>query len=147
MHPSIRIATVLAAVTCLAWGGVPAWAATAVALVTVRLAAGVPMAGWWRPLWRLRWLLLALCVVHLWLPASAAIEMPQRLLLAAGNVVALALAALVVDTLLLATPRDELLAGLLWLLGPLSRLGCPVERFAVRLWLTLEAIPLRQRDL
>ncbi|AXK39852.1 hypothetical protein [Crenobacter cavernae] len=92
---------------------------------------------------RMRWLLLALAAVMGWtLPGQALWDAPwapTREGLAEGGAHALRLLILVwwMRILWLTRSRDRLLSGLAGLFSPLAALGVPVERAALRLWLTL----------
>ncbi|MDD9824819.1 MAG: hypothetical protein OXU43_06585 [Gammaproteobacteria bacterium] len=149
MHPAVRIANVLVLAMFLAAGN---WAIlTGVALLLAMVRSRAVGRLWsWQPLWRTRWLFLAILLAHLWMYApSSAPQGSWRPALDAAlrNCLGLALLALAVDTLRQASSREELLAGLLWWLRPLRRAGVPGERLAARLWLTLECLPEEQQRL
>jgi len=149
MHPAVRIANVLVLAVFLAAGN---WAIlTGVALLlAIARSRAVGRVWSWRPLWRTRWLFLAILLAHLWMyaPSSAPRESWLPALDAAlRNCLGLALLVLAVDALRQASSRGELLAGLLWWLRPLRRAGVPGERLAARLWLTLECLPEEQQRL
>ncbi|SFM66637.1 energy-coupling factor transport system permease protein [Ectothiorhodospira mobilis] len=150
MHPAVRILGVILYIACVAQGGWPVLMAGG-ALVAAALARlGPPglrrfaaMAA------RLKWFFLSIVLVFGWFtpglplapglgPLSPSVtgvlqglERTLVLLLAVGAVV----------WLLQGTSRERLVQGLLWLTRPLARLAFPRERFAVRLVLTLEALP------
>lgn len=98
---------------------------------------------------RVRWILLSLVILYGWftpgrsvLPALGPFA-PTWAGLAFGGARTLALVLMVaaVHLLLTATHRDQLLAAILGLVRPLRRLGVPHERLAVRMVLTLHAVP------
>jgi energy-coupling factor transport system permease protein len=150
MHPVIRIAAFLVTAVFLARGTLVIILAVAAGLVLVLIR--VQAASWRTPLTllrRLRWLLVSLLIVYGWftpgvtlLPAlmavSPTLEGLGEGLLRGGALLLIALAA---QLLMLATPRPQLLAALYWLAGPLRFLGVSRERLALRLALTMEAVP------
>lgn len=150
MHPVIRIASFLVAAAFLASGELPVMLVIAAGLVVALIR--LPTASWRTPLAllrRLRWLLISLLVVYgwftpgiaLWPALGAATPTQEGLsegLLRGGALLLIALAA---QLLMLATPRPQLLAALYWLARPLRMIGVSRERLAVRLALTLEAVP------
>ncbi|MBI5753456.1 MAG: hypothetical protein HZA59_15125 [Hydrogenophilales bacterium] len=133
-----------------------AWVAFAVAIpwldvpvlgmASALLVLGVWMGGvtaCWRLVRRTRVLLIALVVLYAFAtpgaPLLAAWEAPTQEGLLAGALQAwrllLMIAALAL--LLVRLSREQLLAGIYGLLAPAKPLGLPLERIAVRLWLTL----------
>lgn len=150
MHPVIRISSFLVAAVFLASGELSAMLVVAAGLVAVLIR--LPVAGWRTPLAllrRLRWLLISLLVVYgwftpgtaLWPALGAATPTQEGLsegLLRGGALLLIALAA---QLLMLATSRPQLLAALYWLARPLRMIGVSRERLAIRLALTLEAVP------
>lgn len=150
MHPVIRIAAFLVAAVFLASAEPPVMLVIAAALVPALLR--IPAASWRTPLAvfrRLRWLLISLLVVYAWFTPGSALwpalgmASPSREGLSEGllRAAALLLIALAAQLLLLATPRPQLLAALYWLARPMRIVGVSRERLAVRLALTLEAVP------
>ncbi|TCP13835.1 hypothetical protein EV683_10580 [Crenobacter luteus] len=140
-HPSVALLLWLAgaiALQCLPLAVLAPAALLAALAVTRFERRAVPMS-----LRRMRWLLVALVAVMGWtLPGRAlwdATWAPTREGLAAGLAHALRLLTLVwwMRALWLTRPRDALLSGLVGLAAPLSRVGVPIERAALRLWLTL----------
>ena len=150
VHPVIRITAFLVAAAFLARAepSVMLVVATGLVLALIR----IPEAGWRTPLTlfrRLRWLLISLLLVYGWFtpgvaqwPALGAVS-PTREGLSEGLLrgASLLLIALAAQLLMLATPRPQLLAALYWLARPLRIIGVSRERLAVRLSLTLEAVP------
>ncbi len=153
MAAAVRILSLLIFIACMASARPSVLSAGGVLLLVAgawqwRQGHGIDAAGLLRMLSRVRWLLLAILILYGWftpgellLPAlaqySPSVEGLQQGLLRAA-VVLLIVAA--VYLLLTATPRGELLAGLLWYGGPLRRLGIDDRRFAIRLILALEAV-------
>jgi energy-coupling factor transport system permease protein len=122
--------------------------ATGLVLALIR----IPAASWRTPLAllrRLRWLLISLLLVYGWFTPGAALWpalgalAPTQEGLSEGlrRVGALLLIALAAQLLMLATPRPQLLTAFYWLARPLRIIGVSRERLAVRLALTLEAVP------
>lgn len=150
MHPVIRIAAFLVAAVFLARAELSVMLFTAAGLVLALIRE--PAANWRAPLRlfrRLRWLLLSLLIVYGWFtPGSALLPVlgaasPTREglsegLLRGGSLLLIAMAA---QLLMLATDRPQLLAALYWLAWPLRIIGVSRERLAIRLTLTLEAVP------
>lgn len=150
MHPVIRIVAFLVVAAFLARAelSVMMVVATALGFALIRL----PAVSWRTPLAllrRLRWLLISLLVVYGWFTPGIALwpslgavtptwEGLSEGLLRGGSLLLIALAA---QLLMLATPRPQLLAALYWLAWPLRVIGVSRERLAVRLALTLEAVP------
>jgi hypothetical protein len=149
MHPSLRIAALLVLAA-----GLPQLSLAAVALVLAALLAAAPLSGGPAALVellagmaRLRWLLLALLVLHLGFtvgePVHEALPGVSREGLAEGTRRAIVLLDLLAAVHVLLRPLGaaRTAAGLLTLLAPLRRLGLPAERLGLRLGLVLEAAP------
>jgi energy-coupling factor transporter transmembrane protein EcfT len=105
--------------------------------------------GIFRALRRIRWLLISIVVIYLWVaPEPAVAGRPWYLPSATDLGIALQRAAILValvtavELLRQWTPVREVAAGLVMLLAPLDRLGVDTGVFARRLALTLEAVPL-----
>ncbi|TDJ36233.1 MAG: hypothetical protein E2O56_00050 [Gammaproteobacteria bacterium] len=149
MCPAVRLVTLLV-VAGVAGTGRPLLVlyAAVITLFACSLQDAQVLRAVWRGLLRLRWLLLSIAIIYLWLTpgtplvpawgdASPTREGVQAGLLRAGALAVIALAAsLMVNT----TPREALAAGLIWLLQPFSFFGLPTRSFALRLSLTLEAV-------
>jgi energy-coupling factor transporter transmembrane protein EcfT len=152
VHPATRILLWLAYALALQHAeGVELLPLLALALLGL-LPSGA-WARWQRTVWRLRWLLLSLCLVFAFAtpgePLWGVEAAPTYQGLTAGSVHGARLLALLaaVTWLAVCTPADELMSGLYVLLSPLRRLGLPPERAVVRLLLTLEyvdALPERR---
>lgn len=153
MHPALRILGLILFIPLVAHGGL--LTGIAGALGVAALLVGVGAAGWrhWLAMnRRLRWFYVSILVLFGWftpgaelLPALGALS-PSRegLLLGLGRVMILAIVVGAVVWLLARSPREEIVAGLLWLTAPFALVGFPRERFAVRLALTLETVPRLQ---
>jgi hypothetical protein len=153
MHPALRILALILFIPLVAHGGLLTGIAGALGVAVLLL--GVGAAGWrhWLAMnRRLRWFYVSILVLFGWftpgaelLPALGALS-PSRegLLLGGGRVMVLAIVVGAVVWLLARSPREEIVAGLLWLTAPFGRVGFPRERFAVRLALTLETVPRLQ---
>lgn len=155
-HPFVRLLLLILLAAVLPALGLAGLALVfAAILVTCRFSA----AGDWRRLLgavrRLRWLLASLFVVHLgfaddrfailggsiWLPAPAAVELACE---RAGLLVVLLAA---VELMRQTTPAETLAASLVRLLAPLRAAGADTRRFALRLAMTMEAVPESGRRL
>ena len=151
-HPVIRIVSFVVLTAFLALGDAAniLIGAAILSFLHVRLNGRA-----WRESWhllrRMRWLFLSIAVIYLWLtpgiplfPISAdyAEWLPTIDGLWQGGlrIAALALMVVAASLLLHVTAREEVLDALRWLLAPLSVVGFPHERFAVRTALTLEAV-------
>lgn len=96
---------------------------------------------------RLRWFFLSIAIVYglfspgrLLFPAWAWGPTYEGLLQGGERVAGLLLIVFAVNLLLRTTGQGELIAGILWCLRPLSWLGVPHERLAVRIALVLETV-------
>ena len=150
MHPIIRIVLFFIAAAFLAAGRYPVMLLIAIGLLAIMARA--PAATWRAPialLRRLRWLLLSLLVVYGWFTPGAALwpalgaGAPTIEGLSEGlqRASALLLIALAAQLLMGSIARPQLLAALYWLALPLRVLGLSRERLALRLVLTLDAVP------
>lgn len=150
LHPAFRLLLLLVLA-----GMLFRYSLAAMALVLALLLAGAAagggdtLRGILRSLRRIRWLLISIAVIYLWvapepgmagrpwfLPSWSELETALR---RAGVLVVLVTA---VELLRRRTPAPEMAAGLVMLLTPLARLGVDTGVFARRLALTLEAVPL-----
>ncbi len=148
LHPTIRIALVLILAPILMQGNIGVLLAAGASVALARgYALKHPLRGCAAPLWRVRWLFLAILLMHLWLPQAPSSGVPGAWFEPLRNILALAVLVLAADTLRAATASADLLRGLSWWLRPLRYLGLPAERFADRLWLTMELIPRQQEAL
>ena len=154
MHPVARILCVLVLAAFLSSGDVQVLVAAALLLafgygVTDKASFRAIM----RPLWRMRWLLLGVMIIYLWLPTgvttgtSGQTSMQHGLILGVERASALALLIIAVNLLSKTTSREQLLAGIYWLAKPLGYLGIPRERLALRLALVLDLVPRVQERL
>ena len=144
LHPAIRIVLLVALAAMLF-----RYSLLAMTIVLAVLLAGAARAGVLRrvarSIRRIRWLLVSIAVIYLWvapepavggaLPAWPDVELALR---RAGVLVVLVTA---VELLTLHTPAPLMAAGLVSILRPLGLVGVEVERFAGRLALTLEGVP------
>ncbi len=150
LHPAFRLLLLLVLA-----GMLFRYSLAAMALVLALLLAGAAagggdtLRGILRSLRRIRWLLISIAVIYLWvapepgmagrpwyLPSWNELETALR---RAGVLVVLVTA---VELLRRRTPAPQMAAGLVMLLTPLARLGLDTSVFARRLALTLEAVPL-----
>jgi len=150
LHPIIRIVTFFVAAAFLSVGALPVVLLMAAGLLVLMVRS--PNLTWRMPLVlfrRLRWLLLSLLIVYGWFTPGVAlwpvlgavtptVEGLTEGLLRTSSLLLIALAA---QLLLLDTARPQLLAALYWLALPLRVVGVSRERLALRLALTLDAVP------
>ena len=144
LHPAFRIVLLVALAAMLFRYSLPAMTIVLAGLLAGAARAGV-LGRVGRSIRRIRWLLISIAVIYLWIapepagggvfPAWPDVELALR---RAGVLVVLVTA---VELLTLHTPAPLMAAGLVRILGPLRLLGVNVERFAGRLALTLEAVP------
>lgn len=144
LPPAFRIVLLVALAAMLFRYSLPAMVVVLGALLAAASAAG-GLPRILRSIRRIRWLLLSIAVIYLWIapepaaggawPAWPDVELALR---RAGVLVVLVAA---VELLTLHTPAPQMAAGLVRLLGPLAALGVDVSGFARRLALTLEAVP------
>ena len=139
----------------LALGSVTQLLAIAILLfILFSISAADARRGCWPMLRRMRWFLLSIIVIYLWMtPGQPVIAtsatlwwMPtiEGLMMASQRIAALLLMVVAVHWLMWATPRDQLVSALYWLAAPLAWIGFPRQRFAVRLVLVLEAVTVMQ---
>ena len=153
LHPLIRVLLLLVFISATATAR-PVIVLAAAALLAVAYAGAGrhSLAGLGAMLMRLRWLFLAILLVYGWwtpgevlFPAASGLS-PVQEGLHSGllRVAALVLIVCAVHLLLRATPRDQLLSALYTLTRPVLS-ASRRERFAVRVLLTLEAVPRVQQ--
>jgi energy-coupling factor transporter transmembrane protein EcfT len=126
-------------------------AATAGLLVLALLYRGFP--SFRRIAWRMRYVFLTLLLLYscatpgrYLIPAWGQMSPTVEGVRAGGvHLLRLVVAIASLSVVLASTGRQDLLAGILFLLRPLQRLGVPVERFAVRLVLTMQYVESPQR--
>mgnify|MGYP006283533735 CR=1 FL=1 len=148
LHPAFRILLLLVLAGLLFRYSLAAVALTLLVLLLAAAAGGREMlAGVLKAARRIRWLLLSIVVIYLWvapepgpagspwLPSWSELDLALR---RSGVLLVLVIA---VELLRRHTGAVYMAAGLVALLRPLARLGVDVETFAQRLALTLEAVP------
>lgn len=99
---------------------------------------------------RLRWLLISLLMLYLFLdPSGGGLRIPDSsdALLALARTLPLLVVLSAALVMLAVTDRDGLITGIVTLARPVRFLGFEPERFAVRLALTLEHVPRISADL
>lgn len=148
MHPAIKIILFLIYAAAVAFGDALSLLAGAVLVLALYLPG--PRERLFlalRMLRRMRWLFLSIALVYL-------LFTPGRLLFStwpwgptveglsggAQRIASLMLIVFAVNLLLRTTPRPALISAILWCLMPLSWVGLPRERLAVRIALTLDAV-------
>ena len=148
MHPAIKIILFLIYGAAVVFGGASSLLAGAVLVLVLylpgpreRLLLALRM------LRRMRWFFLSIALVYL-------LFTPGRLLFSAWpwgptvegvmegaqRIASLVLIVFAVNLLLRTTPQPALISAILWCLTPLSWVGLPRERLAVRIALTLDAV-------
>lgn len=150
MHPGLRIVGLILLGTALTLGRAYV-VLLAVALVCALYVATstTHFAPAWKMLVRMRWLFISIVVFYFFFTPghpvagvdSSWAPTHEGLTLGALRLAALVTLVLAVNLLLQTTPRDALLAGLLWCLRPLRVFGLPHDRLVVRLTLVLHAVP------
>ena len=149
MHPVIRILSSLAMLGYLSradWRGMLLLAAFMLGAYLVSGVANLQRLG--QMLRRLRYFFVAILVVYAFAsPGTPLLDWPglsgltrDGLIAGLERVMGLVMIVAVVHWVLESTARDDLAAGLCWLLQPAAWVGVPVERFVLRLVLTLERI-------
>lgn len=153
IHPVIRIASFLVLAAFLSLGSLNILLAAAASLVVLYVIAGATrLVPALKMLRRMRWLLLSLAIIYFWftpgepLSSSTSSWMPTREGLEEGGIRVASLIAIVlaVNLLLQTTSRDQLLAAIHWLAGPLRLIGIPRDRLALRMALVLDTVPKMQ---
>ncbi|MBE9562701.1 MAG: hypothetical protein IMF12_07560 [Proteobacteria bacterium] len=86
---------------------------------------------------RLRWLFLSIFILNLSFNASYSIV---NLFIAIEKVIVLITLVLAAHLFLIVTKTQEIIAAIQWWLLPLTRLGFPTEKLAVRMALVLDTI-------
>ena len=130
----LKLAVLALSISALMWEASPLLLLVACALVCLSVrCAGASLRQVWQQLRPLVWMLLVLGGLSVWSQgALQALEMVLRLF-------TLVLAALVVS---MTTPLTQLMQVVVWLLGPLQRLGwVDAEKVALGFGLTLRLIP------
>ena len=150
VHPVIRIVVFLVVASFLASGQYFAMLLSAAALTFLILRSSIAVhRAALQMLRRMRWLLLSMLIVYgwftpgeaLWPALGAATPTVAGLLEGLQRAAALVLMALAAQQLISGLAPPQLLAALLWLSKPLQVFGLARERLALRLMLTLEAVP------
>lgn len=148
MHPAIKIVSFLVFGASVSFGG--DWALMLGLLLLIGFYLWGPLERLFsalRLLARMRWFFLSIAMVYVFFS-------PGRLLFSTlpwgptweglregmTRIGVLVLIVLAVNLLLRTTARDDLTAAILWCLKPLSWLGLPHERLAVRIALTLDTV-------
>lgn len=133
-RPGVKLLGLLALTTLLvALPRASVVAVGAVLVAVVALAAGLGVRGLARLLWPLRWMVLVLTPLQVWLAGWE-----RAGVVVGGLVVAVTAAGVVSATTRVADMTDALMRGL----RPLRRLGVDTERVGLVLALTIRAIPV-----
>lgn len=151
MHPAISLINALLLIVMLA-SGLPLAALLAAVIVLLLLVCSYTLdtSPDLTAVMRLRWLFLGILVLYLVFPPVVGAwqqELLAGLAEAGKRILALVLIVVLVQLLFSMNSREQVLAGLLWLLRPFAGAGLPVERFALRLMLVMEITPQVQKIL
>jgi len=150
MHPVIRVVSLLLLAGTLPFASPAALIVLAGLLLIAYFAfAAEHFAAWWRAVWRIRWLLLAILILYLWFtPGQPVFDHPhiyapswQGVQLGGFRCAVLLLLLGAVQLLLGSLQRDQLVAALIWVTQPFAWLGLNTAVFARRLALCLEWVP------
>ena len=142
IHPTVLLLAWIALAVAIPWFSVAALGATSALLVLGAWAWGIRAC--WRLVRRTRVLFIALILLYAFatpgMPIFPGSDTPTQEGLLSGTLQAWRLLLMItaLAILLISLNRDQLLAGIYGLLAPLKPLGLPLERIAVRLWLTLQ---------
>ena len=142
IHPTTLFLAWIALAVAVPWFSVAALGATSTMLVLGAWAVGIHAC--WHLVRRTRVLFIALILLYAFAtpgtPLFAGWNTPTQEGLLAGTLQAwrLLLVIMALTILLVRLNREQLLAGIYVLLAPFKPLGLPLERIAVRLWLTLQ---------
>lgn len=150
LHPAFRIVLLLVLAGMLFQYSLMAMGVVLAFLLACAAAAGPDtIRGILLALRRIRWLLLSIVVIYLWVAPEAGVAgrpwyLPSwsELDIALRRSGVLVVLVVAVELLRHGADAAKLASGLVTLLSPLARLGIDTEVFARRLALTLEAVPL-----
>lgn len=148
LHPAIRLLALITLGVFLFRYELPALALVFGLLVAATALGGrEALEGLRRALKRIRWLLLSIVIIYLWVapePSSgggAALPSLGDLVLALRRAGVLVVLVAAVELLRQTTPVPRTAAAIAQVLTPLGWLGVDTRRFATRVALTLEAVP------
>lgn len=138
MHPVIRITTfiLLAVLLARAHPMQMGWVLCVIGLCFI-FEAGKGLAAALKLLWRVRWLLLSIMLIYVWMPVGTITE---SLWLAAHRMALLVTMLLALQALVLNMARDDIVLGLYMTLFPFTIFGLSREKMVMRLILTLESV-------
>jgi energy-coupling factor transporter transmembrane protein EcfT len=150
LHPAFRILLLLVLASMLFRYSLAAMVLVLTVLLGMAVASGQgALEGILKALRRIRWLLLSIVVIYLWVapeagPAGRSWYVPSwsELDLALRRAGVLVVLVSAVELLRRHTNPARMAAGLVGLLRPLAWLGVDTGTFARRLALTLDAVPL-----
>jgi energy-coupling factor transport system permease protein len=120
----------------------PLAATTSLGLViAVALSSGVRARGWLLPVWRFKWMCAAVFAINFFFDAAGGAYR--------AGLLVLQLAEMVILSVILGstTAAGDLAWGTMWFLGPLKRVGVPVDEWAAALMMALRFIPLLNVEL
>ncbi len=138
MHPVIRIITflIIAILLARAHPMQMGWVLCVIGL-TFMFESGNGLSAAVKLLWRVRWLILSILMIYVWMPVGT---LSESLWLAFHRVTLLATMLFALQALVLNMPRDEIVIGLYVVLLPLSFIGISREQLVMRLILTMDSV-------
>ncbi len=149
LEAAVRISLLVVIAAGATGGGWSSVAVGAISLLAATTLCGFPRRGaLWAGIRRIRWLLLSIVVFYGWFDPGASGWMPSSdgLWVGARRAAILMLMVVGAQALLAPLARDRVADGLIWLLAPLRRLKCPVNRFALRLILVFDYLTELQQS-
>ena len=138
MHPVIRITTFLLIAVLLARAHPMqmGWVLCVIGLTFI-FEKGKGITAALKLLWRVRWLLLSILLIYVWMPIGT---FTDSLWLASQRIALLLVMLFALQALVLNMSRDNIVQGLYVALMPLSVFGLSRQRMVLRLVLTLDSI-------
>lgn len=138
MHPVIRITTflLLAVLLARAHPMQMGWVLCIIGLSFI-FESGKGLNAAVKLLWRVRWLLLSILLIYVWMPVGT---MTESLWQAFHRMALLATMLFALQALVLNMQRDDIVAGLYFLLFPFSLIGLSREQMVMRLILTMDSV-------
>ena len=138
MHPVIRITTfiLIAVLLARAHPMQMGWVLCVIGLAFV-FESGKGLAAAVKLLWRVRWLLLSIMLIYVWMPVGT---FSESLWLAFHRMALLMTMLFALQALVLNMAREDIVLGLYMSLFPFVVFGLPREKTVLRLILTLESV-------
>ena len=138
MHPVIRITTflIIAVLLARAHPMQMGWVLCVIGLTFV-FESGKGLSAAVKLLWRVRWLLLSILMIYVWMPVGT---FSESLWLAFHRIALLATMLFALQALVLNMQRDDIVIGLYVVLLPLGFIGFSREQLVMRLILTMDSV-------